>query len=139
MIQNRKGQIRTLEAFFATLLVFSSLIISTGLPTPSDRDNHKPLADLGKQVLIALDCDGVLGKLIDQKDLAAIHGSISLLLPAGVSFNLTIYDRANQPLNNVTMSNGLRSKEVVSVWYPCASQSPTGDFYLVCLQLSEAD
>jgi hypothetical protein len=139
MIQNRKGQIRTLEAFFATLLVFSSLIISTGLSPPSNRDNNKFLMDLGTQVLTALDCDGSLGKLIDQKDLVAIHDSLNLLLPAGVSFNLTIYDRENRPLNNTAISNGLRIKEVVSVWYPCASQNPTGNLYLVCLQLSEAD
>lgn len=139
MIRNRKGQIRILEAFFATLLVFSSLIVSTGLPPLSNRDNHKFLAALGTQVLITLDCDGTFGKLIDQKNWTAIRGSLSLLLPVGVSFNLTVYDEAAHALNNVTISNGLRSNKVVSVQYPCVSESSACNCYLVCLQLSEAD
>ncbi|MEA2090187.1 MAG: hypothetical protein U9O89_05455 [Thermoproteota archaeon] len=139
MIQNSKGQIRILEAFFATLLVFSSLIVSTGLSPSSNRDNHKFLVDLGTQVLITLDCGGTLGKLIDQKNWTAIRGSLSLLLPVGVSFNLTVYGETDHPLNNVTISNGLRSNEVISVQYPCVSQGSACNCYLACLQLSEAD
>jgi len=93
---------------------------------------------LGMQALIELDSNGALGKLIDERNWTALGEYLKILLPVGVSYNVTIYDRAMRQINDSTIGNGLRGQKVVSVEYPCASQSSGCHFYLVRLQLAFA-
>ncbi len=137
MMSNRKGQIRTIEALLAGLLIFSALALSAVFSSVRNVDDQEALANVGLNALIKLDENGNLGKLIDQGNWTAIAQALDITLPLGVSYNLTIYSESMQPINEFAISNsGLGSLEVVSVQYLCASQSPQCRCYLLRLQLA---
>jgi len=133
---NKKGQIRMLEAFLAVLVIFSTSIISITFSPSRNFNDEKLLSTSGMQALIELDSDGTLGRLVDERNWTALSESLKILLPVGVSYNLTVYDDAMYQINNSTVGNGLRGQKVVSIEYPCASQSTECYFYLVRLQLA---
>ena len=135
---NKKGQIRMLEAFLAVLTIFSTSIISITFSPPTNFNDEKLLSTSGMQALIELDSEGTLGKLIDKRNWTAMRESLEILLPVGVSYNVTVYDDAMGQINDFTVGNGLKGQKVVSVEYPCASQSLECAFYLVRLQLAFA-
>lgn len=135
---NKKGQIRMLEAFLAVLTIFSASIISITFSSPTNFNTEKLLSTSGMQALIELDSDGTLGKLIDNRNWTAMRESLEILLPVGISYNVTIHDDAMQQINDLTVGNGSKGQKVVSVEYPCASQSSECHFYLVRLQLTFA-
>jgi len=97
------------------------------------------LSTSGMQALVELDSDGTLGKLIDERNWIAITDNLEILLPVGVSYNVTVYDDAMNQINDSTIGNGLKGQKVVSIEYPCASQSSECHFYLVRLQLAFAE
>ena len=139
MISNRKGQIKTLEAFLAVILIFSALTLSIVFSSVRNVNNQKVLETLGMNALIKFDDSGDLGNLIDQRNWTAIEQALSILLPLGVSYNLTIYNESMQSINDFTISNGgLGSLKVVSVQYLCASQSLECNCYFLRLQLAWA-
>lgn len=135
---DRKGQIRIIEAFLAIAVVFSALIISTvTFPSPPNLTKQKSLASLGTQTLIELDINGTLGKLIAQENWTAIKRSLDVLLPIGVSFNLTIFDENLSQINSHVIQNtNLLGRETVSVQYICASQSQNIQFFILRMQLA---
>jgi len=135
---NKKGQIRMLEAFLAVLVIFSASIISITFSPPTNFNNEKLLSTSGMQALIELDSDGTLGKLIDERSWTAITDNLEILLPVGVSYNVTVYDDAMHQINDSTIGNGLKGQKIVSIEYPCTSQGSECEFYLVQLQLAFA-
>jgi len=139
MIFNRKGQIRTIEAFLAVLIIFLALTPSIMFSPVRNVNNQEALANLGLNALIKFDENGNLGKLIDQRNWTAIEQALNVLLPLGASYNLTVYNELMQPINNFTISNGgLGSLKVVCVQYLCASQSLECHCYFLRLQLAWA-
>ena len=141
MMKNEKAQVRILEAFLAVLLVFSAFVVSASmLPLPEDSGNEE-LDSLGMQVLLALDKEGLLGKLIDDRNWTGIRESLRALLPLSVSFNLTIYDDSMQRLNTGPISNNnlMDASRVTCVEYICAGQHPNFRCYLLRLQLAVAE
>lgn len=133
------GQIRILDALLATTLIFSALAFASLLHTPVTLSKQEGLGGLGRNALIELDENGTLGFLIDSGNWTSIRESLKILLPTGVSFNLTVFDEAEQPINNSTISNGgLLDRRVISVQYLCASQGPDSNLYLLRLQLAWA-
>lgn len=135
---NKKGQIRTLEAFLAVLIIFSTSIISVRVSVPANFESRESLWIYGMQALIELDDDGYVGKLIEEKNWTTIRENINILLPPGVSYNVIIYDEAMNKINESAISNDPNGKDVVSIDYPCASQSSECHLYLIRLQLSFA-
>jgi hypothetical protein len=135
---DKKGQIRMLEAFLAVLVIFSASILSAKFSPATNFESEKLLSASGMQALIKLDNNGYLGKLIDERNWTAIKENLEVLLPTGVSYNLTVYDDAMRQVNDFVIGNGLEGQKVVSVEYPCASQSSECHFYLVQLQLAFA-
>jgi len=135
---NNKGQIRIIEAFLAIAVVFSALIVGgVTFPSSPDLSKQKSLASLGKQALIELDVNGTLGKLIAQENWTNIKQSLDILLPTGISFNLTIYDENSNQINSQVIQNtNLLGRETVSVQYVCVSQSQNVQFYILHLQLA---
>lgn len=135
---DKKGQTRIIEAFLAIAVVFSALIISTvTFPSPPNLTKQKSLASLGTQTLIELDINGTLGKLIAQENWTAIKRSLDVLLPIGVSFNLTIFDENLSQINSHVIQNtNLLGRETVSVQYICASQSQNIQFFILRMQLA---
>ncbi len=138
MLDNR-GQMRVVEAFLSILLLFSALALTTLISPASNFENNDDLAAVGMQTLVSMDHDGKLGKLVDERNWTTLADALNTLLPVGTSYNLTVYDENLQPLNNVSISNGIiPDQNTVSIQYPCASPTPQGNYYLLRLQLATA-
>jgi len=134
---NQKGQIRMIEAFLSIAVIFSAMLISVTFPSPPNLSKQKQLASLGTQALVNLDSNGALGSFIVQENWTAVRQSLDVLLPVGVSFNLTVFDENLSPINNQTIQNtGLLGRETVSVQYVCATQARNMQLFLLRLQLA---
>ncbi len=131
------GQIRIIEAFLSALVIFSSLTISSTLPMNQENLAYRRLASAGLQALAKIDNDGSLSRHIEAKDWSSLGETMNFILPAGVSFNLTIYDAEMQRVNTRTISNGIdSSQDTVLVQYVCASQHSLFRCYIIHLYLS---
>ncbi len=140
MRRKNAGQIRIIEAFLAAMVIFSSLAISTNFAAVQNPAHRENLASAGLQCLLKLDSEGNLSKYIDYENWIALRDCLSLTLPAGVTFNLTVYDEQMQPINTDVLSNGgFSSQEIAFVDYLCASQEPIYRCYIVHLYLAVAE
>lgn len=140
---DRKGQIRIIEAFLAVSIIFSVLALTSPPLSTPDFERQSTLKKLGTQVLIELDKNGTLGKLIDDGNWTALEQSVEILLPLGVFFNLTVYDEEMREVNaqhisNSNMSN-LQGRNGISVQYLCATRCSNVHFYTVRLHLAWAE
>ena len=136
--KNRRGQIRTIEAFFASLLILATLAL---VPSQGgvEKTHYNTLYSAGTQVLVALDSNGMLSNLIEDNNWTALRNCVQSLLPVSLWFNLTVFDENMSILNDVAVSNGGSvSEEIVAVRYVCAASSGNYVVYIVRLQLAEA-
>lgn len=139
MKNENRGQIRIIEAFLAVLIIFSSFAISANLTITQNNTNHDDLASIGLQALVKLDSDGSLGKYIEDRDWAALQDALNLVLPAGIAFNLTVYNGQMQQVNTDVISNcGFSSEDITFVEYVCASQGSNFHCYVIHLYLAVA-
>jgi len=139
MKRQNKGQIRIVEAFLAVLIIFSSFAISANLTVTRNITKNDDLTSVGLQSLLKLDSDGSLGKYIDDANWSALRDALNLILPAGISFNLTVYDEQMLQVNNAIISNGaFSSQEIAFIEYVCASRSPIFHCYKIHLYLAVA-
>lgn len=137
MKSESRGQIRIIEAFLAVLLVFSSFAISANLTATRNIAKHYDLASIGLQALMKLDSDGSLSHFIKNENWTALRDTLTLLLPPGVSFNLTVYNKQMQQINtNVISNGGSGSQDVVFIEYICASQDSIFRCYIIHLYLA---
>ncbi len=138
LLNNKKGQVRVIEAFFASMLIFSCLaLIPAQAPPKSSALN---LAWKAQNVLLTLDSDGHLANLVDNHDWTKLGKCIESSLPLTTWFNLTVYDKKLNILNDFSISNGGSvSDRIVSVDYVCVSQNSTFEVYVLQLQLSVMD
>lgn len=134
------GQIRVIEAFLAIFIIFSALTISANLATKSvSPQTDNSLASIGMQALLQLDSDGSLAAYITTGNWSGLREALNLLLPAGVVFNLTVYDSQMRQVNTEIISNGgFNSQEITLVRYVCASQSREFCIYVIYLYLAVA-
>jgi hypothetical protein len=134
-----RGQIRIIEAFLAVLIIFSSFAISANLTVTQNTTNHDDLPSIGLQALMKLNSDGNLGKWIDGGDWAALRDALNLVLPAGIVFNLTVYDGQMQQINTDVISNGgFSSQDIAFMEYVCASQGNNFHCYIIHLYMAVA-
>lgn len=139
MSRENRGQIRIIEAFLAVLIVFSSLAVSSSLTVTEDAGRRNDLAVVGWQALTKLDSDGSLSKYVDDGNWAGLRDAVNLVLPSGVTFNLTVLDECMNQINTEIVSNGgFGSQDIAFVEYPCASQGPSFRCYIVHLRLAVA-
>ncbi len=138
LLRDKKGQVRVIEAFFASVLILSCLTL---IPTAvHSQDKTGSLAGQAQNVLCSLNNDGHLALLVDNHDWIGIKDSIEAALPLTLWFNLTVYDADMQQLNDYPISNtGAISDQIASVNYVCASQNSTYAIYTLRLQLSGVD
>ncbi|MGQ9506853.1 MAG: hypothetical protein ACUVTB_03205 [Candidatus Bathycorpusculaceae bacterium] len=137
MKAHNKGQIRIVEAFLSALIIFSAFTISANFTITQNRTKNDDLAAVGLQALIMLDSDGSLGKYIENGNWNVLRDALSLLLPTGVCFNLTVYDDKMQQVNTDVISNGgFGSQQITFVEYVCASQGMTFRCYIIILLLA---
>jgi hypothetical protein len=139
LLNDKRGQIRVIEAFFAAILLLSVVAM---IPKPQDTqsDTTQTLTSTAQNALLSLDRNGQISSLIEKQNWAELRILIQTGLPAAAWFNLTVYDTNMTPLNDELISNGSPvSDTIVSIDYPCVSTS--GDFaiYLVRLQVAVAD
>ncbi len=135
-----EGQIRIIEAFLAVLVIFSSFAVSANLVVTQNTTKSDDLTSVGLQTLLKLDSEGSLGKYIDDRNWTALRDALNLALPAGISFNLTVYDERMQQVNTAIISNGaFSSQEIAFVEYVCASQNPVFNCYKIHLYLAVAE
>jgi len=138
LISNKKGQVRVIEAFFASLLLLSCLTLIPAQTTPKNSSSN--LSWKAQDVLLTLDSDGHLASLVDNHDWAALGAGVESALPLTTWFNLTVYDRDMNVLNPFPISNGgAVNDRIVSVDYVCVSQNSTFAVYVLQLQLAVVD
>jgi hypothetical protein len=134
-----EGQIRIVEAFLSVLIIFSAFALSANLTATQNRVRNDDLASVGLQALTMLDSDGSLAKYIGDGNWNDLRDAISLLLPTGVCFNMTVYNEQLQQVNTDVISNGgLSSQQVAFVEYVCASQEIAFHCYIIHLLLAVA-
>ena len=136
--RNRSGQIRIIEALFASLLIFSTLAL---VPSHGgvEKTHYNTIYSVGNQVLVALDSDGTLSNMIEDSNWTGLRNSVQSTLPVSLWFNLTVFDENMRVLNDVAVSNGGSvSEEIVAVNYVCAASGGNYALYIVRLQLAEA-
>jgi len=139
MKSQNKGQIRIIEAFLAAMIIFSSFAVSSNLSVRQNVNKTEDLASIGLQALVKLDSDGSLGKYIDYGNWTALHDAFSIVLPAGICFNLTVYNDHMHQVNAAVISNGgFGSQQIAFVQYICASQSIVFRCYIIHLHLAVA-
>jgi len=134
---NNKGQIRIIEAFLAVSVMFSAVVFTTPVPSStSSLDKQTDLRKLGMQVLIKLDNNGTLGRLIEDENWTAIRLTMDLALPKGIFYNETIFDENMQRINAEEIANTNQlGQEAVMTQYLCVMESPDVHFYTVRLLL----
>jgi hypothetical protein len=137
-LSNKKGQVRVIEAFFASVLLLSCLtLIPAQTPT---KNSSGDIAWKAENVLLTLDNDGHLASLVDNHDWQALGNCLGSALPLTTWFNLTIYDKNMNALNDFPISNGgAVSDKIVSFDYVCVSQNSSFAVYVLQLQLAVMD
>ncbi len=72
LISDKRGQVRVIEAFFATVLLFSCLMMIPAAPTQV-KDTSVNLSATAQNVLLSLDSNGHLSDVIGQGDWGALR------------------------------------------------------------------
>lgn len=136
LLKDKKGVVRVIEAFLASLLLMSCLSMIPAQPNLKDPTGN--LASTAQNLLLSLDSNGHLATLVDNRDWQGLKASIESALPLTEWFNLTVYDGNMKVLNGYPISSGgAVSDKIVSTDYVCASQSCTYTVYMLQLQLSQ--
>lgn len=138
LISNKKGQVRVIEAFFASVLLLACLTL---IPAQNpQRNTSSDLSWKGQNVLLTLDSNGHLASLVDNHDWAALEAGVESALPLTTWFNLTVYDKDLHILNEFPISNGgAINNKISSVDYVCVSHRSTFAVYILQLQLAVVD
>ncbi len=132
---NKRGMVRVIEAFFASMLVLSCLMLiptqQTSAVSPVD------LSSKAENILLSLDGNGHLSQLIDNRDWTGLQNSLEIAVPLTMWFNLTVYTQDMQVLNSYPICNGgAVSDQINSLTYVCASQNSAFTVYVLQLQLA---
>jgi hypothetical protein len=141
LLRDRKGQVRVIEAFFAATLLLSCLALIPAQSTSRDAftDSDK-LESMAQNILLSLNSEGQLAKLVDNRDWANLGDCIEATLPLMMWFNLTVYDTNTHALNEYPICNGgAVNAKIASVDYVCATSNSTFAVYVLQLQLATVD
>lgn len=139
LLKDNRGQIRIIEAFFASVLLLSSLTL---IPTAQNNSNNSTeiLASTAHNVLISLDGNGHLANLISSQSWIDLKSSIQSSLSPMIWFNLTVFDENMTRINDIPICSGSAvSDRIVAVDYICASTSSNYAVYIIRLQLAVVD
>jgi len=136
LLKDNKGQMRIIEAFFASILLFSILTLVPA-PRNAGSTNNQTLISMGQNALMNLDNNGYLSELIENQSWTTLGKCIQSAFPPTVWFNLTVFDENNTALNNISISSGSPvNEQISSLDYVCVSQNPNYSIYLIRLQLA---
>jgi len=132
----KRGQIRVIEAFFASVLLLSALAM---IPSGSQvgRSHDETLHSLAQRTLVTLDTDGSLSSLIENGSWDTLRECVQSLVSPAIWFNLTVFDENMNPVNEVLISSGSPvNTDIAAAEYVCASSGSNYRIYVVRLQLS---
>ena len=139
LLKDNRGQIRIIEAFFASILLLSSLTLIPATQNNSS-DSTEILASAAHNVLMSLDSNGYLASLVSNQSWINLKSSIQSSLSPMVWFNLTVFDENMACVNDVPMCSGSAvSDRIVAVDYVCSSTSSNYAVYIIRLQLALVD
>jgi hypothetical protein len=136
LLRNRRGQIRVIEAFFASVLLLSSLSLIPFVQRSSG-DNDLALSGRAFNVLVSLDGGGHLASLVDSEDWVSLRCEVASCVGVAVWFNLTVFDQDMHQLNDLPICSGCAVSDTVDVAdYVCPSVSGEYRVYVLRLQLA---
>lgn len=139
LIRDKRGQVRVIEAFLASMLILACLTLVPPQSTGVSRSSLN-LDSTAQNVLLSLDSNGQLGRYIDSHEWASLGSCLQSAFPLTVWYNLTIYDLSGACLNSYPIcSGGAVSNTVSSVTYICVSPSSNYAVYALQLQLAVMD
>ena len=139
LLKDNKGQIRIIEAFFASILLLSALTLIPAVQEHSS-DSTEILSSTAHNILLSLDSDGQLASLIGNESWINFKSCIQSSLSPMVWFNLTVFDEDMAQINDVPITSGSAVNDrVVAVDYVCASTSSNYAVYIIRLQLAGVD
>ena len=138
LLKDKRGQIRIIEAFFASILLLSSLTL---IPATQNNSNDSTiLASTGRNVLMSLDSNGYLASLVSNQSWINLKSSIQSSLSPMVWFNLTVFDENMTCINDIPICSGNAvSDRIAAVDYVCAGTSSNYAVYIIRLQLALVD
>jgi hypothetical protein len=139
LLKDNKGQIRIIEAFFASILLLSSLTLIPVVQKNSS-DSTEILSSTAHNILMSLDSNGHLASLISNESWINLKSCIQSSLSPMVWFNLTVFDENMTPINDIPITSGSPVNDrIVAVDYVCASTSSNYAVYIIRLQLAGVD
>jgi hypothetical protein len=139
LIKNNKGQIRIIEAFFASVLLLSSLTLIPAVQNSSSK-SYAPLSSAAYNILVSLDSNGQLSTLINNENWIDLKSSIQSSVSPSMWFNLTVFDENMTLINDTPICSGSAvSNNIVAVNYVCASTSSDYAVYIIRLQLARVE
>jgi hypothetical protein len=138
LLKDNRGQIRIIEAFFASILLLSSLTL---IPATQNNSNDSTiLASTARNVLMSLDSNGYLASLVSNQSWINLKSSIQSSLSPMVWFNLTVFDENMTCINDIPICSGSAvSDRIVAVDYVCAGIDSNYVIYIIRLQLALVD
>ena len=138
LLKDNRGQIRIIEAFFASILLLSSLTL---IPATQNNSNDSTiLASTARNVLMSLDSNGYLASLVSNQSWINLKSSIQSSLSPMVWFNLTVFDENMTCINDVPICSGNAvSDRIAAVDYVCAGIGSNYVIYIIRLQLALVD
>jgi hypothetical protein len=139
LLKDNKGQIRIIEAFFASILLLSSLTLIPAVQKRSS-DSTEILSSTAHNILISLDNNGHLADLISNESWIILKSCIQSSLSPTVWFNLTVFNENMTQTNDIPITSGSPvNDKIVAVDYVCASTSSNYAVYIIRLQLAGVD
>jgi hypothetical protein len=139
LLKDNKGQIRIIEAFFAAVLLLSSLTL---IPVAEKKasDSTAILSSTARNILMSLDSNGHLASLISSESWVNLKSCVQSALSPMAWFNLTVLDENMTPINDILITSGSAvNDKIVAVDYVCASTGSDYAVYIVRLQLAGVD
>jgi hypothetical protein len=139
LLKDNKGQIRIIEAFFASILLLSSLTLIPMVQEHSS-DSTEILSSTAHNLLLSLDSDGQLASLIGNESWVNLKSCVQSSLSPMMWFNLIVFDENMTRVNDIPITSGNAVNDrIVAVDYVCASTSSNYAVYVIRLQLAEVD
>jgi hypothetical protein len=138
-MKDNKGQMRIIEAFFASILLLSSLTLIPAAQNNST-NSYSSLSSAAYNILVSLDSNGHLSTFIDNESWIDLRSSIQSSISPSVWFNLTVFDENMTCINDTPICSGSAvSNNIAAVNYVCASTSRDYAVYIIRLQLAWVD
>ena len=139
LLKDNKGQIRIIEAFFASILLLSSLTLIP-IAQHYSSDSYTSLSSAAYNVLISLDNNGHLAALINSKNWTCLKRSIESSISPSLWFNLTVFDENMICINEIPICSGSPiSDNIVAINYVCASTNRNYAVFILQLHLAKVD